>query len=119
MHREEKICGLGSEVVNTWFKGIAMGPEAARDCLRCDIDEAIMYRSHQVLRHHKGQVGQGAGVVAFGFLVVVLVLLGPVPINDQGWAVHGARKHINHTLYSSTQMQGLAPCLAQRVAICV
>jgi hypothetical protein len=56
VHREEKICALGSEVVNTWFKGIAMGPEAARDALQADIDTAVAYRSHQVLRHHKGQV---------------------------------------------------------------
>jgi hypothetical protein len=56
VHREEKICALGSEVVNTWFKGIAMGPEAARDALQADIDTAVAYRSHQVLRHHTGQV---------------------------------------------------------------
>lgn len=56
MHREEKICALGSEVVNTWFKGIAMGPEAARGALRADVDTTVAYRSHQVLRHHKGQV---------------------------------------------------------------
>jgi hypothetical protein len=56
VHREEKICGLGSEVVNTWFKGIAMGPDAARVALEADIDAAVQYRSHQVLRHHKGQV---------------------------------------------------------------
>jgi hypothetical protein len=43
-------------VVNAWFKGIAMGPEAARDALQADIDTAVAYRSHQVLRHHKGQV---------------------------------------------------------------
>eukprot|EP00882_Tetradesmus_deserticola_P000474 GHRQ01000520.1.p1 GENE.GHRQ01000520.1~~GHRQ01000520.1.p1 ORF type:complete len:371 (+),score=163.02 GHRQ01000520.1:352-1464(+) len=55
VHREEKICGLGSEVVNAWFKGIKMGPEAARDALRADVDSTVAYSSHQVLRHHKGQ----------------------------------------------------------------
>uniref|UniRef100_A0A383VV95 Uncharacterized protein n=1 Tax=Tetradesmus obliquus TaxID=3088 RepID=A0A383VV95_TETOB len=54
-HREEKICSLGSEVVNSWFKGIAMGPEAAREALQADCDTTVAYRSHQVLRHHKGQ----------------------------------------------------------------
>lgn len=58
-HREEKICSLGSEVVNSWFKGIAMGPEAAREALQADCDTTVAYRSHQVLRHHKGQVCGG------------------------------------------------------------
>lgn len=55
VHREEKICTLGSEVVNAWFKGIAQGPEAARRALADDIDNAVTYRSNQVLRNHKGQ----------------------------------------------------------------
>lgn len=55
-HREEKICALGSEVVNTWFKGVAMGPDAAKANLLADVDGAVEYRSNQVLRTHKGQV---------------------------------------------------------------
>lgn len=54
VHREEKICALGSEVVNAWFKGIAEGPESARHCLMDDIDDAVTYRSNQVLRNHQG-----------------------------------------------------------------
>jgi hypothetical protein len=71
VHREEKICALGSEVVKTWFKGIAMGPEAARDALQADIDTAVAYRSHQVLRHHKGQVSFRCGLIT-RFLIVLL-----------------------------------------------
>lgn len=54
-HREDKICQLGSEVVNSWFKGIAMGPEAARSGLEADVDASVEYKSNQVLRRHKGQ----------------------------------------------------------------
>lgn len=50
---------LGSEVVNSWFKGIAMGPEAARIALEADVDRAVDYRSNQVLRKHQGQVRWG------------------------------------------------------------
>lgn len=69
MHREQKICSLGNEVVNTWFKGIAMGPEAARNHLLADIDTTVMYRSHQVLRHHKGQVRM-QGLLPAGFVLL-------------------------------------------------
>jgi hypothetical protein len=41
--------------VNSWFKGIAMGPDAARIALEADVDQAVDYRSNQVLRKHKGQ----------------------------------------------------------------
>lgn len=47
---------LGTEVVNSWFKGIAMGPDAARISLEADVDQAVDYRSNQVLRKHRGQV---------------------------------------------------------------
>lgn len=63
MHREEKICALGSEVVNAWFKGIAMGPEAARAALEEDVDGSVEYRSAQVLRTHKGQVRGAAAAL--------------------------------------------------------
>lgn len=55
IHREEKICALGSEVVKAWFNGIKNGPESVRHALKDDIDETITYRSNQILRNHKGQ----------------------------------------------------------------
>lgn len=55
LHREEKICALGKEVVNAWFKGIKEGPEAARHALSDDVDNTVTYRSNQVLRNHHGQ----------------------------------------------------------------
>jgi hypothetical protein len=33
-----------------------MGPDAAKINLLADVDSAVEYRSHQVLRTHKGQV---------------------------------------------------------------
>lgn len=37
-------------------QGIAQGPESVRQVLKDDIDDAVTYRSNQVLRNHKGQV---------------------------------------------------------------
>eukprot|EP00879_Flechtneria_rotunda_P000344 GHRR01000435.1.p1 GENE.GHRR01000435.1~~GHRR01000435.1.p1 ORF type:complete len:370 (+),score=100.51 GHRR01000435.1:174-1283(+) len=54
-HREHKVCSLGTEVVNSWFKGIAMGPAAALDNLRQDTDESVEYCSKHVLHCHKGK----------------------------------------------------------------
>lgn len=54
-HREERICSLGSEVVNAWFGGIKSGAESARACLTKDADTAVTYRSNQLLRNHHGQ----------------------------------------------------------------
>lgn len=44
----------------TNIQGIAKGPEAVRQILLDDIDDAVTYRSNQVLRNHKGQVGVGS-----------------------------------------------------------
>ncbi|KAI8476496.1 MAG: hypothetical protein J3K34DRAFT_401522 [Monoraphidium minutum] len=55
VHREQKICDLGREVVNAWFTGIKEGPDAARHALQEDVDDLVTYRSNQVLRNHKGQ----------------------------------------------------------------
>jgi hypothetical protein len=43
-------------VVNSWFRGITLGADAAAPALVADVDDGVKYHSSQVLRHHSGQV---------------------------------------------------------------